>query len=327
MAEYSTIGEEGDGTWSILVNSKIFSSLIRQFLPDRKVRLDFGKNRLLVSYGDNLYKLETKDADVYPNFLKAWECTPNSGRGLCSISIGELSAAARRVGYISGGTQRESKIEAISVEIQPPLIRFICTEGRRIGISTHPCRVGDRESSFLLGRGSFTETVSVFEKIATREGEINLSFDDHLVLFSGFGLKVGVRPHAVTFPDYSLLVNSKTEVEIKVDRKLLLSSISRLSVLSAIALSGHRIRFFAEGPRLSIETYLSKDNEGREEIEINPTERLEFFANGQLLRQGLEAIEDEAVTISKQEGELIRLQPKNPEEQFIYILAGLRVDG
>ena len=314
---------------SILVDAGVFSQLISRLYSDdvEKISLTVGEVLVIKCKGKS-FRLETKAAEAFPNFLKTWE-ERNSNPHTIQFSYQDFTSAVDRVSYIQGGMEREAKLNAVALEIKKDTIDFINTDGRRIGISHHPCiNVDGVKSMILINRKTLSKVQSALDR-AKASQMVSLCFDDSMAVFSleDEPLRIGVRTLAITFADHSKFLNLDILNNFQVERQMLLDGALRMADLFRDQKYGAGIKIEVSTNGLHLETYLPRGNEGSEDLPLKngPNEPLVLFCDAHLLIQGLQAMTSENVLIEKEiSGLVIRVRPVDPEEKFVYMLAQLK---
>jgi DNA polymerase III subunit beta len=304
---------EGEG--AVVAPGRLLVDLAR-LLPEGEVLLEHNPDRgvLKVTCGAASYKLNTYSAEDFPKLpdVQAVE-TSEVERGAFLETVARVARAASR-------DESRPVLTGILVRFEEGKLVMAATDSYRLSVKETELSGGPAEMEAIVPARALTE----LGRIAQDAGVLRLGVLENHVVFGAGEVWLTTRRIDGQFPNYKQLIPETFEHEVRLPREEFLEVIRRTSVMaqrnSPLRLS------FAEG-EVTVSAQTQEVGEAKESLPVPfAGEPLEIGFNPEFLREGLESVEAEEVTlqlISPLRPGLLRSEP----ESFAYLIMPIRLAG
>lgn len=305
---------QGEGL-SFCVPCKRFHDIVKNF-PEDEIFLIKEDSRLLIRDENErvIFELATTDAEEFPSLPEFFEENLLSipGRVLSELLENTLFCASKEEArFVLGGVYLEPLPEEEK-------IRAVASDGHRLALldrEVEGLKDIDWKEGFILARKGAERIAEIAEdELLVRFGFIN----NYGVLFCSDGLFFS-RTIEGTFPDYRSVIPQSFENKLKIERKLFLEALKRVSLLITEKFKPIRIETGSSEIIIS-----SPDTEvGRAQIKL-PAEYqgspLTINFNADYLISALEVMKSEEVEMKINDDRSPTLLTGFRDEGFLYLL-------
>jgi DNA polymerase-3 subunit beta len=305
---------EGEG--AVVAPGRLLVDLAR-LLPAGEVTLEHDPDRgvLEVTCGSANYKLNTYSAEDFPKLpdVQAAETfTVDGGAFLETVS---------RVARAASRDESRPVLTGILVRFEGPKLVMAATDSYRLSLKETELSGGvGAELEAIVPARALTE----LSRIAQDDDELRLGVLENHVVFGSGDVWLTTRRIDGQFPNYKQLIPETFEHEVRLPREEFLEVIRRASVM---AQRNAPLRLsFAEG-EVTVSAQTQDVGEAKETLPVPfAGEPLEIGFNPEFLRDGLESVEADEVTLQL----ISPLRPgllRSEDENFAYLIMPIRLAG
>jgi DNA polymerase III subunit beta len=307
---------EVEGAGAVVAPGKLLIDLAR-LLPESEVVLEHNADRgvLEVTCGPASYKLNTYSAEDFPKLPDVEEAqTFTIDRGAFLETVARVARAASR-------DESRPVLTGILVRFEGGKLVMAATDSYRLSVKeTDLTAAGAADLEAIVPARALTE----LGRVAQDSGELQVGVQENHVIFGAGDVWLTTRRIDGQFPNYKQLIPETFEHEVKLPREEFLEVVRRTSVMaqrnSPLRLS------FAEG-EVTVSAQTQDVGEAKETLPVPfAGEALEIGFNPEFLRDGLESVETDEVTLQL----ISSLRPgliRSEEESFAYLIMPIRLAG
>jgi DNA polymerase-3 subunit beta len=303
-------GVSGDG--AVVVPGRLLTDLAR-LLPDESVSLahEEGDGVLVVTSGSHSSRLNVYSAEDFPRL-------PPTDVQLHTIAAPALLGTIEKVARAASRDESRPVLTGILVRFEGDRLIMAATDSYRLAVKETELETSGPELDAIIPARALQE----LGRLAAGTDEVRLGVHENHVVFGAGDVWLTSRRIDGQFPNYKQLLPETFEAEVTTPREPLLQVIRRAGVL-AQRNAPLRLRF-AEG-ELGVSAQTQDVGEAHETLPIDYAgDALEIGFNPDFLRDGLEAVSDDAVQLK-----LINpLRPGlivAPDESFWYLIMPIRL--
>jgi DNA polymerase III subunit beta len=303
-------GVSGDG--AVVVPGRLLTDLAR-LLPDESVSLahEEGDGVLVVTSGSHSSRLNVYSAEDFPRL-------PPTDVQLHTIAAPALLGTIEKVARAASRDESRPVLTGILVRFEGDRLIMAATDSYRLAVKETELETSGPELDAIIPARALQE----LGRLAAGTDEVRLGVHENHVVFGAGDVWLTSRRIDGQFPNYKQLLPETFEAEVTTPREPLLQVIRRAGVL-AQRNAPLRLRF-AEG-ELGVSAHTQDVGEAHETLPIDYAgDALEIGFNPDFLRDGLEAVSDDAVQLK-----LINpLRPGlivAPDESFWYLIMPIRL--
>ncbi len=299
---------------SVVVQGKILVDLVRQ-LPGNDVVIEHGAEDgvLKITSGASRSQINTFAAADFPRL-------PELDVQLHSLKAGAVLETIGRVRRAASRDESRPVLTGILVRFEPGKLVMAATDSYRLSVKETAIEDQLPELEAIVPARALEE----LQRIAAGAEMLELGVRENQVIFGADGVWLTTRRIDGQFPNYKQLLPDTFEHVVALNRLEVLDVVRRTSVL-AQRNSPLRLRF-AEG-ELVISSQTQDVGESRESLPIQYVgEPLEIGFNAEFLRDGLDSVEGDEVTINL----ISPLRPgllKGGNGDFWYLIMPIRLAG
>lgn len=277
-----TIEREG----SITVPTGTFTSLLKKLPANAMVNLEIVDGRIAIKAGRSSFKLPVLPADDFP-LIDRPKIDP------VQITTADLNRAFKMVRSSISTEETRYYLNGVCLAIENDKLVAVSTDGHRLSIA----QIGDvelSEKNAIVPRKAVGELIKILDhyegsvEVRLTAGKIDLQLGDLIItskLIDG------------TFPDYTRVIPTDTNIDVRVCPKALGNAIDRVSVVSSEKTKAVVLEFAPTGISVSVN---SPDNgRAEEDVAAECSGDLKVGYNSRYLKDILDNYSDaEAVLIS-----------------------------
>lgn len=223
-----TLVETGEGQASpFCVPCRRFYDIIKNF-PEDEVILSKEDNRLLIRNEEEtvVYELATTDAEEFPSLPEFGE------ENLLEIPGNLLSELIEKTSFCSSKDEARFVLGGVYFEplVEEEILRTVASDGHRLALLdrvVEGLKKTNWQEGFIVARKGAERIAEIAEEeLLVKFGFIN----NYAVLYFTDGLFFS-RVLEGSFPDYRAVIPQEFENKLKIERKLLLDNLKRVSLL------------------------------------------------------------------------------------------------
>lgn len=264
---------------AITIPAKRFSDIIKE-LPSGEILIHSKKNNQIDIEGKNCrFKLNGLPKDEYPKFPEFKD------KEVVIIGQQTLKEMLKLTAFAVSHEEARYVLNGVLFEINHDKIRIVATDGRRLAkIEKSLSKPTKKEISVIIPIKAINEIV----RNLSDEGELSFIPGVNQVLFDIDGVLIATRIIEGDYPNYKQVIPSPAENRIKINSKILHSSIRRANLLSTPDFQAVKFEIFQN--KMVISKTTPDVGESREEIPVqyegnemvvgfNPQFLLDFLKN------------------------------------------------
>lgn len=231
----STCEAKGNEKFNATVSAKKFQGILQRLEPDKKVSFEYQEGKksdknpaVNISSGKTRYKLLALSPSEFPLLDEKTDFKP-----LFKISADELLRALKRVSYASAVNSHRLNLNGVLLESSVEGVRAVATDGHRMAVQNIAEKKFSTETQFILPHKSVSELVRNLPA-EEEDAEVEIKVRDKEskdVKFIAPSFELTSRTVTENFPDYKSVIPRNNDKTILMERKELLSSLQRVSVL------------------------------------------------------------------------------------------------
>jgi DNA polymerase-3 subunit beta len=272
------------------------------------------ESTVYVTSGPSEYRLRTFAVEDFPRLPDP------ASAALSTLEAAPLLATIARVSRAAGRDESRPVLTGILVRFEGASLVMAATDSYRMAVKETAVSGGAPELDAIVPARALEE----LRRIAASADEIQLGTLDNHVVFVVDDVVLTTRRIDGQFPNYRQLLPESFEHEVKIPRDEFLDVVRRASVMAQRS-SPLRLRF-AEG-ELSVSAQTADVGEAREQMPVGfGGDPLEIGFNADYLRDGIESVSDEELTLKL-------INPLRPglistgEGDFWYLIMPIRLAG
>ena len=311
----ASLAAEVEGEGAVVVRGRLLVDISRA-LPAEDVRLthDVDANRLKIECGNAQFELHTYAAEDFPRL-------PDIGDApLHAVERDALLQTISRVGRAASRDESRPVLTGILVRFEGEKLVMVATDSYRLSVKETALTERVPELEAIIPARALTELA----RIGSGAERVELGMQENQVLFAADGVTLTTRRIDGQFPNYKQLIPEQFEHEVVLARDEVVDVVKRTGLM-AQRNSPLRLRF-AEG-ELTVSAQTADVGESRERLPFQLAgEPLEIGFNAEFLRDGLESVESEEVTLKL----ISPLRPavlEGGDGDFTYLIMPIRLAG
>jgi DNA polymerase-3 subunit beta len=243
----ATVVKEGKTT----VNGNLFTKICRELPAAEDITLTRGENeRLEVITKNSSLRVVGASADEYPNVPGISIATKHK------ISAALLLEMIEKTVYATSTEEARYNLNGVcfeSVTDKKGLsLRLVATDGNRLAMITRPIKgmtTSTMPNHVIVPSRGLQEVRRVLEREAA--GDVGIEVSEGFLVIEAPSVKIAVRLIDGEFPDYSMVVPTKSGEPAKMSGALLSQALLRVSLLVSDKGKGVRLDFFKNRLRIS----------------------------------------------------------------------------
>jgi DNA polymerase-3 subunit beta len=304
---------QGDG--AAVVPGRLLVDLVR-LLPPADVTIEHRpeEGAVRIECGSAHYSLNGYSVEDFPR-LPEVELAQTF-----SVERAALLDTVSRVSRAASRDESRPVLTGILVRFEPGQVVMAATDSYRLSVKETPLEGEAPELEAIVPARALTELA----RIASTGETVELGVHENQVVFGSGGVWLTSRRIDGQFPNYKQLLPERFEHEVALSRGELLDVVRRTAVL-AVRNSPLRVRF-AEG-EVTVSVQSQDVGEARESLPAAFSgEPLEIGFNADFLRDGIESVEGDEVTLKL-------ISPLRPglitgaDDGFCYLIMPIRLAG
>jgi DNA polymerase-3 subunit beta len=210
---------------SITVAHKLISDIVTR-LPDEDVTFSINDAGMIdLKCGNGKYQIHGLPIEEFPELPVI---DPNDTK-VSQLSSNILLQGLAATLFATSTDETKRILTGVHIKVDES-IEFAATDGHRLSVFSHELPEGDYAAFELTIPSRSLREVEKFSK--SHEGAIAISFDKANLIFTTATKTVISRLLDGTYPNYRQLIPARFERQITLERKLFISALERIAVLS-----------------------------------------------------------------------------------------------
>ena len=268
---------------SIVINSKMFGSIIRQ-LPDSEISIVTNINRqVIIECENSRFEIKGLSSEGYPALPGV------NSENTFEIDQKTIKDMIRQTSFAVGTDENRPTLTGALVEYKNGELSIVTIDGFRMALRKNKVTgISNAFKALVPGR-----TLNEIGKILTT-GKTSVCIDKNKILFGLNKCKIVSRLLDGEFINYNSLLPKDTKIQVKINTKSLLESIERAALLVDKA----PITLDISKSRITI-TSMADAGQSREEVQADISgEDLKIGFNPKYFTDSLKVIDDEHIQIN-----------------------------
>ncbi|MFN0117467.1 MAG: DNA polymerase III subunit beta [Elusimicrobiota bacterium] len=259
---------------AITIPSKILTDFIKTLEDDREVKIEVVENnKVEVKSGRdrlNITGLPKEDYPVLPEFDET-KATP--------FPKAILQEMIKKTIFATSSDETRYVLNGIHFIIDAGKATAVSTDGRRLAYIQRPISDQNLKTKVIIPTKAVQELLRMFSDNKETNDNFQISFTDNQISFSSGSTIILSRLIEGHFPNFEQVIPKTKEIQLRVNRQSLLSSVTRAavgtlerggSVKMSLIKGAIKIQASAQG-RVEVESEISTNYEGSHfEVAFNP---------------------------------------------------------
>lgn len=240
---------------------------ILRSIEGREVTIDSDGRYCQIRSEDAEYKLVTDDPDDFPEIQPA----PDDGIPIPRVFIEEMFG---RTGFAAARDIGRYAINGVLVELGERRIRFVATDGRRLGVASR-----DLPDAAFEVRRAIVPAKGLVECLRGSDGcsTVRIIVEPDRVVLASDRASITTKPVEGEFPDYTMVIPQSHTGKVTASRDKLLAAFRKVSVMAGDDMRAVKVVVSAQ--RITISSQVEGRGEARTEIEADTGGQADLVAD------------------------------------------------
>ncbi len=289
----------------ITISAKKAADIIRE-LPEGEVmfQLNDDSTKLTVKSSSGRYNLATISGSDFPDFDVV------KSDHVFKINSEQLLEMFQKTSFAMGNGDWRHFLNGCLFEKSGESVKMVATDANRL--SVYKSEISQEgEFSGIIPRKSANEIMKILPKGDT---EIEFYINTNNIVFMSKNFTFKSKLINANYPDYRALVPDTDSQSIIVNRKDLINTLSRVSVLTSIKFKG--VKFEAVEGVLVVGANNPDQESAEEKLEVDgDVDGFKCSFNVVYLKEVLNNVEDDKITLTKHEDKVVKTPVPGSEEE------------
>ncbi|NOT68621.1 MAG: DNA polymerase III subunit beta [Methylophilaceae bacterium] len=307
----------GDEELSTTISAKKLLDICRSLPESSEINLIPQEGRIQLKAGKSRFNLQTLPATDYPVMTSA----PGSATTVVRIGQNKLKNLFKKVEFAMAQQDIRYYLNGLLFEINENKINLVGTDGHRLSFITTTLEESYEKQELILPRKTVVELCKL---LGDDESELVIEIRAGQIKFNLGQIKLISKIIDGKFPDYSRVIPSSSLNSFTIDRKSILFSMQRVSILSYEKLRG--IRLILNENNLKLISTNNEQEEAEEELEIDYVgDCLDMGFNVTYIIDVLNNIENEKITFNFTNASSSCLITIPDNDDYKYVVMPMRI--
>ena len=289
----------------ITISAKKAADIIRE-LPEGEVmfQLNDDSTKLTVKSSSGRYNLATISGSDFPDFDVV------KSDHVFKINSEQLLEMFQKTSFAMGNGDWRHFLNGCLFEKSGESVKMVATDANRL--SVYKSEISQEgEFSGIIPRKSANEIMKILPKGDT---EIEFYINTNNIVFMSKNFTFKSKLINANYPDYRALIPDTDSQSIIVNRKDLINTLSRVSVLTSIKFKG--VKFEAVEGVLVVGANNPDQESAEEKLEVDgDVDGFKCSFNVVYLKEVLNNVEDDKITLTKHEDKVVKTPVPGSEEE------------
>ena len=304
------ISNNNEAPGEITVPAKKIADIIKE-LPDGQINFELNDDatKLVIKSSSGRYNLSTISASDFPDFdtVKSDQTYKIPSESFIALIQKTSFAMANQDWrhYLNGCFFHKSLNDVV----------MVATDAHRLAVYTLPLQ-GEEEFSGIIPRKTIMELLKILPK---SNEEISFYVNANNIVFMSKNFTFKSKLLEGNYPNHNQLIPTGQGLEITVNRKQLLDTLSRVSVLSSEKFRG--VKLNTKGESLEVSAHNPEQESAEELVPLDKwVEGFNIAFNVNYLREVLASIEDESVSLVSYGSEKSAIIKSSDPDQILVLM-------
>lgn len=322
IKDMSKVSVEKEGKTT--VQASLIYDIVKKMDDGAEIECDYldEDKVLVVKSGKSRFRLMCLDADGYPNFEEQEMST-------------EFKINPKDFANIIDKTRFSISDDSSRYYLNGLFLHTIEEDGERklVGVSTDGHKLSVVKLNYFNGKDSLSgiiipkKTLPEIKKIllGTKEEEVTVSLSKTKIKIETEDTTIISKLIDAEFPNYERVIPQENDKDLKIDKKLIFSTIDRISTISN---EGHKgIKFLLTKNNLALESNSTDNGTASEDlaVDFNYDEQIEMGFNSRFMLDFFSLVESDKVVISFKDSTSAIIIKGEEEPGNTYILMPIRI--
>ena len=274
---------------STTISSRKLNDILASLVDNSEVSFTKKGEHVLLTSGRSRFELQTLPAEDFPSMKevkleKAFSMPCSRFKYL--LSMVSFACAVNNVRYFLNG---------VYICSEGTSVRAVATDGHRLALcDVDADHAYEKKLYSIITRKNFNELTRL---VPDSEDEITVYMAEKQIKFTFAGVEILSKLVEGRYPDYQKVIPVDNDKEFKVSRQELLSSLQRVSILTADKLKG--VRWNLSSGVINVAATNADMEEAEDELEVEyQGDSIEIGFNVTYLIEVLNALKNETVRVS-----------------------------
>lgn len=307
-----------DGAWAVTLPAKLLSDIISRLDGNITITLEDSGEGILIRQGSGKYSIRGIKPDEYPGL------PVGSGNGV-SLNAEALKDALAQTLFATSGDETKQVLTGLHLLAKGEALELAATDGHRLAVAHAVVNAGDDFELTIPAAAlrHLNEIVNSFRS----ESNLELYYEQGQAVFQWGDQILTSRTLDGQYPNYPQLIPKSFERSGIIEKRLLLSALSRVAVVADQKNSVVKFGFNFDDQSLRISAEAQDVGSGEETLAVAVSgSNLEIAFNVRYLTDGLKAISTEEVEFCFNAATSpVVLKPVNGEQETTYLVMPVQV--
>ncbi len=305
---------------SVVVQAKLFGDIIRK-LPGREVEIEVSDGRVNIKSMNSRFSIVGMPADEFPEMK-----SEKNGDSAIDFDPELIKSMIRKTSFAASIDESKGVITGILIELTNDEIRMVAIDGYRMAVSRE-AMINREEKSIIISAKIMNEISRIISDIGTDPAaKVKLIINDKRAEFIIENVRIALRLLDGDFIRYQDILPKDNLVKVRADRRDLMDSIERASLLSKEG-KNNLIKLSIKDNLITI-TSRSEEGNVSEEVPAQKTgDDLDIGFNSKYMIDVLKAIDDDEIIMNFNTGITPCLMQPVEGNSYEYLILPVRITG
>lgn len=282
----ATLGADIEKDGVVVLPGRLFAEMVRR-LPGEETLIEAGSGGITITSGRATATLQGENP-------KDFISMPEVGMDFAiRISRSALKRMVKQCIFATAQDESKPILTGVLFEIEEGQLSMVALDGYRLALRREAITIEGTPHNVVVPARSLLEISRIMDD---REEEIRIAFSKtHIIIDMGH-TRINTRLMDGEFIRYKQILPESSTTHVTIDRRELLESIERVSLMAREGKKNH-VRFSFEDTLLTI-TANSEVGSSKEEVPISRVgSDMEIAFNARFFSDVLKALEDEAIIL------------------------------
>lgn len=279
----ATIQQDGE----ITIPAKKVADIVRE-LPDGQINFELNNDssKMQVQSSTGKYNLATQEAGDFPDF----DTVPSDNT--FNINSDNLISLIQKTSFAMANQDWRHYLNGCLIQKNMNELNMVATDAHRLAVYKLE-QTDEGDFSGIIPRKTIIELTKILPK-SDEQIQFYINANNIVFMYKNFTFKSKLVDG--NYPDYTKVIPSGNGLEISLDRKSLIETLSRVSVLSSEKFKGVKLKT-NEG-KLEVSAHNPDQESAEELLELDSSsDGFDVAFNVNYLREVLSTIEDEKIKL------------------------------
>ena len=315
----NTIDVHAEEAGSVIVMAKLFGDIIRK-LPSEPITFECDENyNVVIKCRNSEFKIVGMSTDEFPGVNTTVENTT-----CMEFEKAPLKAMIDHTSFAASTDESRGIITGMLVDVEPEKVSMIAIDGYRMAINRR-MQESPKPVRFIVNAKIINEISRIIGESGDQDEKGLLYLNENKAIFIFDRIQAEMKLMAGDFIRYKDILPKSSKITFTVDRRELLDSIERASLMSKAG-KNNLIRMNIKDSSVTI-TSNSDEGNVREEINVEKEgDDLTIGFNAQYMIDILKAIDDEKIVMKMNTPITPCLIHPTEGNQFEYLILPVRIN-